>query len=73
MARRVGRPSKPFNPLGYTLDENKIMYELIKKVDKHNPSFTEISLLKLKLRHNIAESKRLAINYNKAKIRLFGK
>lgn len=64
MGCRVGRPSKPFNPLGYTMDDVKFMYELVKKTDNVD--------LKLKLRHNIAESKRLKKNYYNAKKRIFG-
>lgn len=63
MARRVGRPSKPYNPKHFTPDETKFLYELVKKTDNKE--------LKDKLRHNIAETKRLAKNYKNAKLRLF--
>lgn len=64
MARRVGRPSKPWCPTHYSPVEIEFIYQLVKKTDNIE--------LKVKLKHNIAESKRLAKNYKNAKLRLFG-
>lgn len=64
MARRVGRPSKPYVRTCYSPVEIEFIYELVKKTDNIE--------LKAKLKNDIKETKRLTKNYQNAKKRLFG-
>jgi hypothetical protein len=63
MARRVGRPSKPWVQVNYTESEIVFMLALVRKTDNKE--------LKIKLSNDIKERKRLHKNYEKAKQRLF--
>ena len=64
MSQRVGRPCKPYSPIGYTREENEFIYTLVKKTDNVE--------LKNKLKYNINESKRNKKNYEKVMKKIFG-
>lgn len=65
MARRVGRPSRPYERTAYTEEELLFIYSLLK-------SSSNIEL-KNKVKYDLKERKRLTSLYEKAKDRVFGK
>jgi hypothetical protein len=68
MARRVGRPNKPFEHITYTKDELEVILVALKK-----PTDDFSVALKAKVRHDLKERKRLHRLYENAKQRMFGK